>query len=138
MDEHVAKPVRARDLEAVLVRFLPDAGRRAAPAAPDDLLDEIRAAMGGGFENVVREYLADAETSLGAMRAAAARGDDRSVEAAAHRLKGSSGIVNAKRIAEICEALVDEPHDAADRLDRLGEELERTRTHLQSAVRQPG
>jgi CheY-like chemotaxis protein/HPt (histidine-containing phosphotransfer) domain-containing protein len=133
MDDHVAKPVRARDLDAVLARYLRAAGGDVPAETTGDLLDEVRAAMGAGFERVVREYLADATASLESMRAAAARCDHDTVESVAHRLKGSSGTVAAHRAAAICARIMNDPRDAAA-LDELTRELARVRVQLQSTV----
>jgi HPt (histidine-containing phosphotransfer) domain-containing protein len=43
--------------------------------------------------------------SVAAVRVACDAGDSRALEAAAHKLKGSSGTLGAKRVAEFCERL---------------------------------
>jgi signal transduction histidine kinase/DNA-binding response OmpR family regulator len=136
MDAHVAKPVRTHDLEAVLGRFLSSVDRAAEAAASTDALDEVRAAMGAGFEELVRQYLADAAASLEAMRAAAEADDERAVEAIAHRLKGSSGIVGATRIVELCEQIVGSPRAPDSQLQALSQELAQVRMRLQAAAQQ--
>jgi signal transduction histidine kinase/HPt (histidine-containing phosphotransfer) domain-containing protein len=138
MDEHVAKPVRARDLEAVLSRFLASPAPADALPAPADPLDEIRAAMGSGFDEVVERYLEDARVSLDALQGAAARGDERTIEHVAHRLKGSSGLVGALGIVQRCQGLVADPRQAAARVDDLGAELARVRERLRAAARRAG
>jgi HPt (histidine-containing phosphotransfer) domain-containing protein len=133
MDDHLVKPVRARELEAVLARFLSPAGAEAAP----DPVDAIAAAMGGAFDRLVGAYLADAAASLETLRDAAARGETETVAAVAHRLKGSSGIVGANAVAALCQALVDDPLDPAPRIERLSRELAHVRPRLLASAGQP-
>jgi CheY-like chemotaxis protein len=138
MDEHMAKPVRASELDLVLTRFV------ASPAAPDgaataaDALDETRATMGAGFAVLVRQYVADAAASLDAMRDAAERGDSSTIAAVAHRLQGSSGLVGATPIVTICQSLVDDPSEPAARVDELRGEIARLRVRLADDVEAMG
>jgi signal transduction histidine kinase/CheY-like chemotaxis protein len=128
MDDHVAKPVSVRELESILARFLrPAAALR--PAIDAAALDDIRLAMGKGFDTVADRYLEDASASLDELRGAAARRDDQGVAHAAHRLKGSSGIIAAASVVQVCQRLVDEPR-AVDAIDELEGELARVREQL--------
>lgn len=127
MDEHVAKPVRTRDLESVLDRFVAGTDGRAPAAASPHLIHEIRAAMGSGFGEVVREYLADADASLAALRDAVARGDAPVVGAIAHRLKGSSGVLAETGVVDLCQRIEDEPAAPAVANAELARELTRAR-----------
>jgi CheY-like chemotaxis protein len=135
MDAHLAKPVGARDLDAVLTRFVSSGEAVAGPAITAGALDEVRQAMGPGFATLIERYLADAGASLDALRDAAARRDDRAVEHLAHRLKGSSGLVAAATVARLCQRLVDDPREGALTIEALDEELGRVREQLQTAVR---
>jgi signal transduction histidine kinase len=136
MDEHLAKPVGARELDAVLARFLAPAGPR-EPAIPARVLDDTRAAMGAGFAVVVDRYLDDARSAMEALRAAASRRDHQAIADLAHRIKGSSGVVGARRMAQLCQHLVDDPRQA-DRIDEIDEELRRVREQLQSTEQRAG
>jgi len=135
MDDHVAKPVSMRDLETVLTRFVPVVGAAPAAAIRADALDDRRAAMGSAFGAVVTMYLEDAAASLDALRSASATGDAAAVAHVAHRLKGSSGIVAAASVAQLCQQLVDDPRAAAGTIDELAAELTRVREQLQCAAR---
>jgi signal transduction histidine kinase/CheY-like chemotaxis protein len=140
MDEHVAKPVRARELNAVLARFLtaPEPATVSSPppaAASGDAVDEVRATLGAGFDAVVRQYLEDAGASLDGLRAAAARHDRRAIEAAAHRLKGSSGLVGAVDVGRICQGLVDGSRAPETAIEELDRELAHVRSWLTAADR---
>jgi HPt (histidine-containing phosphotransfer) domain-containing protein len=119
MNDHLAKPVRGRDLEAVLDRFLPASA-----------LADTRAAMGVLFDTVVARYFEDADVSIAAMHEAAGRGDVEALAHVAHRLKGSSGIVGAHGIVRLCQELVERPQDAGVRLAALSEQLTELRDRL--------
>jgi CheY-like chemotaxis protein len=135
MDDHVAKPVSTRELEAVLTRFIATGRGAHAPAIRGDALDDVRAAMGAGFGLVVTRYLEDAASSLEALRQAVSRGDDAEVAHVAHRLKGSSGIVAATTVAGLCQRLVDDPRASGGTIDELARELARVRVELQASAR---
>jgi CheY-like chemotaxis protein len=133
MDDHVAKPVSVRELDAILAHYLRPAAA-AAPAIDASALDELRAAMGAGFDLVVGRYLDDAAASLTELRRAAAERDDKAVAHAAHRLKGSSGVIAAAGVARLCQSLVDDPQ-ATGAIDDLDDELARVREQLQAVRR---
>ncbi|MGE3277620.1 MAG: histidine kinase N-terminal 7TM domain-containing protein [Vicinamibacterales bacterium] len=137
MDGHAAKPLRSAALDGVLARYLsPATGTvtEAAKVAPHvTVLDETRGLMGPRFEEMVGRYLEDAAASLAALEGAARRGDDGEVSRTAHRLKGSSGLMNAPGLAAACQRLADDPR--APVLDTLREELARVRAGLEAAVK---
>jgi len=56
-------------------------------------------------QRIVDLYLKNLPLGVAAVREACEAGDAHALEAAAHKLKGSSGTLGAKRIAELCERL---------------------------------
>jgi CheY-like chemotaxis protein len=130
MDDHVVKPVRGRELESVLTRFLDPAPAAAPAVSPADGIGETAAAMGDAFARVADAFLADATASIRMLHGAAASDDGRAVAALAHRLKGSAGIVGARTLADLCQGLVDDPADPAPRIDALDRELALVRARL--------
>jgi HPt (histidine-containing phosphotransfer) domain-containing protein len=137
MDAHAAKPLRGAALDEVLNAYLrpaPGAGADAAPIPPSvSPLDEVRGVMGPRFEEMVRRFLEDAAVSVAALEDAARRDDGAEVSRLAHRLKGSSGFVNASGLAAACQRLADDPR--APVLDTLRAELALVRGRLEAAVK---
>jgi signal transduction histidine kinase/HPt (histidine-containing phosphotransfer) domain-containing protein len=137
MDAHAAKPLRGAALDEVLNAYLrpaPAAGADAAPSPPSvSPLDEVRGLMGPRFEEMVRRFLEDAAMSVAALEDAARRDDTAEVSRVAHRLKGSSGFVNASGLAAACQRLADDPR--APVLDTLRTELALVRGRLEAAVK---
>jgi two-component system, sensor histidine kinase and response regulator len=95
MQDHVGKPIRNADLDAILKRWLTAAPTAAAvPALPvldtEALLDRVE-----GDLEFVRDLadglLRDAPQWLASLRAAIAEGDERALEHAAHAVRGSVG-----------------------------------------------
>lgn len=69
--------------------------------APLRSLRALEAVGGPGLaDEVVGAFLESVPQSLAALREAAARGDSASLERVAHSLRGSCGIVGARRMAE--------------------------------------
>lgn len=70
-------------------------------------------------------YLRDAPQRIEAMRTAAARTDGTLLRRAAHTLKGSSGSVGIRQVAEICKMLEQlECSDSAARVEVLLQQLD--------------
>jgi signal transduction histidine kinase/CheY-like chemotaxis protein/HPt (histidine-containing phosphotransfer) domain-containing protein len=135
MDEHVAKPIRARDLDAALARFLPSAA--GAPTTADGgTLDDVRAAMGASFDRVVDAYIADGDAAVAALRTAVERHDEAAAAAVAHRLKGSSAMLGADAIVASCQQIVDDPARAAALLDSLARDFDAVRQRLRGGARE--
>ncbi len=81
----------------------------------------------------------DARSGIDAMRGAVERGDARTVERAAHTLKGSSGNMGAQRMAALCGELQDvgvsgDLTHAPELLEGLEVEFGRVRPALEAAV----
>ncbi|SDZ30129.1 PAS domain S-box-containing protein [Micromonospora pattaloongensis] len=116
MDDFLAKPLRKRELDAVLRTHLEErlaektGGQPAPDAGPDGLLDpvaleELRE-MGPGFvDRVLNSYLRNAPEVAAAISAAAARADLQELARLAHRLRGSSGTLAGRQLAATCGAL---------------------------------
>jgi HPt (histidine-containing phosphotransfer) domain-containing protein len=71
------------------------------------------------------------------MRVAVAEGDGGALSRQAHALRGSSTMVGAAAVAELCE-LLEQPHDAvasAVLVERAGEAYARTVEPLRAALR---
>jgi CheY-like chemotaxis protein len=162
MDDYVAKPVTAKELEAVLERWVsppetsqPDTGAPMTDAEPtimdgkedasldEDVLAALRQLQGAGepdvFEELIGLYLEDTPTQLAALRSAveAARAD--TVETIAHTLKGSSASMGAQNLSAICAELEgvgasgDLPK-VTRLLERLEEEFGRVRAALEAEL----
>jgi PAS domain S-box-containing protein len=109
MDDYVAKPVRVRDLEAILDRWL---GPAATEEAEDRQLDAVqlselrtRAAASGnptGLSDLVEEYLAESASQLADIRAALARRDALTARQLASSLRGASATIGAVGVADAC------------------------------------
>lgn len=140
MDDHATKPLRGAMLDSVLGRYLapaPGAAPEDTPGAPaDTALDEIRRVMGPQFGAMVRHYLDDAAASVAALEEAAQGDDFAEVSRIAHRLKGSSGLVNAAALAAACQRLAEDPR--APVINTLRAELTLARGRLEAAVERTG
>jgi PAS domain S-box-containing protein len=114
MQEHLAKPVRVRDLTDVLSRLVPggDATRSPEPVARPALIDRYRARKAETLDAV--ERLADAASA-----------DDAAVTQAAellHKLAGTAGMFGEAELGDLAKRLEDElrawPADARAALAR--------------------
>jgi signal transduction histidine kinase/DNA-binding response OmpR family regulator/HPt (histidine-containing phosphotransfer) domain-containing protein len=125
MDDYVAKPVKAEELDVVLERWLlqdeekiePDTfapGAASSTAAPvgsidQSVLEGLRELQEEGEPDILKElielFLEDVPPQLEALREAEERDDPKSVERIAHTLKGSSSNLGAVRMAAICAEL---------------------------------
>jgi two-component system, sensor histidine kinase and response regulator len=135
MDDYIAKPVRTEALIEALARFLPevDAEAVAAPPAvsaampvhssdPNQLFDprmlaRMREEVGDDTicADMVRIFLTEAPQHLQAVLDCDEHSDGETLRRAAHKLKGSSQIMGAQRLAGRC-ARIEELVRAGDRL----------------------
>jgi PAS domain S-box-containing protein len=161
MDDYIPKPVKPKELKAVLERWIPQQGPSklempatvldADPTIPDEaeapldesVLESLRELQGEGEPDILRELIAlfldDIPPQLAALREAIAGDDAHSVERIAHTLKGSSGNMGAKRMVAICSELQDvgasgNLSNAPELLERLGGEFGRVRTALEAEI----
>jgi two-component system, sensor histidine kinase and response regulator len=115
MDDYIAKPVRLEALLVVLSRFLPEAApapRDETPppmarvAGKDALIDpgmlaRLQDELGDDatWRDMVGIFLNEAPQHLQAVLDCGERGDHEALRRAAHKLKGSSQIMGAQRLA---------------------------------------
>jgi CheY-like chemotaxis protein len=119
MDGCISKPLQVAELIQVIemreLRSRPVALAGATAAAfqlerwaePDQVavVDTLRQATSWPLPDLTERYLGDGADLLNAMASAAALGDWRAVERAAHRLKSSSALVGASTLSELCDQL---------------------------------
>jgi PAS domain S-box-containing protein len=127
MDDYLSKPVKDRELEGVLNRWIAggqlapdqgtvdgrnghfDPGRSSADgvldAAQFDGLSQLAGGDLGFLGNLVDQYLIQAAAEVAALRDAVARGDPPAVRQLAHSLKGASTTIGANGVASACGAL---------------------------------
>jgi signal transduction histidine kinase/CheY-like chemotaxis protein/HPt (histidine-containing phosphotransfer) domain-containing protein len=115
MDDYLAKPLRAAELDAVLARWIPAAGTTPSPGtggtAIDDLvLDRLRSELGDvgrgpAFAGLLQRFLEDAGARLAAMAAACARAEAKTVEQEAHAIKGAASTFGAARLAQLAAVI---------------------------------
>ena len=156
MDDYVSKPVKVKELDVVLERWLlydeekveqdttaPGAGN--GTAAPNGSIDQsvlegLRELQEEGEPDILKElielFLADVPPQLKALREAEEREDAQSVERIAHTLKESSSHRGAIRMAAICAELeeIGRSGDLAPApalISRLEAELGRAHTVLE-------
>jgi HPt (histidine-containing phosphotransfer) domain-containing protein len=119
MDDYLAKPVRTEVLAEVLARWLP-IGLPLPPTPPIDdddptppprpalletsVLRRMREEIGDDatVDDVVGIYLSEAPVHLRAVADALAAGNADALRLVVHKLKGSSLIIGAQRIAAAC------------------------------------
>jgi len=153
MDDYVAKPVKAEELDRVLRLWTTPADRTAGteaaegPDAPDvappldpTVLETLRSLQDEGEPDLVAElagmFLDDAARRLEDLRDAIGEEDGGKVRGVSHALKGSSGNMGATRVHEVCAELEGAGESgnlaATPRLlERLEEELALARPALE-------
>jgi len=160
MDDYITKPVRAEAVAAVLARWVTRpvtdgaatggaaTGGAAAPGptlrspldqSQVDLLRSLDDGTGAVLGEIVDRYLVQATEARGELVAAAAEGDARSLERAAHRVKGASMNVGATALAAVCDELESQARSAQPAatdglLERFDAELDRARGALNLLV----
>ncbi|MGB3681619.1 MAG: PAS domain S-box protein [Rubrobacteraceae bacterium] len=160
MDDYVAKPVKAGELDGLLKRWLPEEADL-GPAASDptvhaedgqaedghvldpDVLESLRGLQEPGEPDILAElaelFLEDATAQIGALREAVETGDAQAILRLAHALKGSSGNMGAKETSRICARLeelgrLENTNSAGDLLDQLEIEFDAARTALEALI----
>lgn len=134
MDAHVSKPFDAKNLVAVIEQVVASTEKesRSSPAQGDPqtalrarILENI-----GGSEDLLRTlagiFQEEAPQAMAEIRAAVETDDPKRAGHAAHKLRGSAGVLEAQRIVELTTEIEyrNEPHDH-ERLQRLADELDR-------------
>jgi PAS domain S-box-containing protein len=115
MDGYISKPIRARDFFAEIARCLHETGSHSPtienPPQPEaEVLDQdllLQRVEGDRelFAEMIGLFLKDAPRSLESIRAALGRGDMRTLEQAAHCLKGAAGNLAAQPVANVTSQL---------------------------------
>ncbi|MDW7709560.1 MAG: PAS domain S-box protein [Deferrisomatales bacterium] len=139
MDDYLCKPFDPYALDAILAGWMSGptvgAGGLASDAPPEqreDLARRLEDWLGrlplDKAWKLVEVFRKTTSERVTAMRAALARGDGSGLAAAAHTLRGSALLFDAKRVAELCarlEALGEsgELEEAADLIEELQGEL---------------
>ena len=153
MDDYVAKPVKAEELEAILERWVSKADEGSAstedpeedPLDPLDrsVLATLRQLQEEGepdiLDELIERFLTDVPPQLVALKEAVEAGDAHSVERIAHTLRGSTANMGAVRMEAICAELEEmgrsEDLGAALRqIPRLEEEIGHVRTVLEQEL----
>jgi CheY-like chemotaxis protein/HPt (histidine-containing phosphotransfer) domain-containing protein len=153
MDDYIAKPVRANELEEVLRRWVsivePAIEEKGASTDGEsnsgnfvldpEVLKSLEELEGDGERGLLAElagmFLEDAENRLETMHRAVGEGDANAIRESSHALKGSSANLGAWRMQDICNRLQElsesrELRQVPELLERLEEEIERARPEL--------
>jgi two-component system, sensor histidine kinase and response regulator len=108
MDDFLSKPVKPRDIDAALARWIPARTATSDVMVLDhEVLQELRSLTPDGelLADIVATYLAAVPDHLGELHAAVAAGDAGAVRQSAHRLRGESSAVGAAEVANLCRTL---------------------------------
>ena len=144
MDDYVAKPVKLRDLERVLVPGDPGSSPATSSAAAVDSrqLQSLRALDGGDglfLSSVVESFHVSSVQALRALAAAVEAGDIDALAREAHKLKGEASTLGAGGVAGVCAALESLPSPldvsaARELVARVERELGLVRATLQAEI----
>ncbi len=161
MDDYLSKPVKAKELDEVLNRWVLEQSAAGQPSQEEtdglagssggggaDLLDRtvlagLRELQEEGDPDIVAElaevFFEDAEVRLADLGEALERADAGSIERSTHALKGSSANLGATGMARICAKLQEAGASgdlvgAAELLGQLEEEFGRVRPALEDQV----
>jgi len=135
MDDYLSKPVSWDDLERILKRRLVLSGSSACStiSAVDHVrLHEITAGYDGLRDDLVADYLGQADDILGEIQGAICNQDSEAVRRLAHKLRGSSAICGMTAINGPLERLESDPSNQSNRLilDECWDALGRIRREL--------
>jgi signal transduction histidine kinase/DNA-binding NarL/FixJ family response regulator len=158
MDDYISKPIRRRDLVAVVTRSTSregltsrDPGRsgervsdpptaESAAALDPSMISELKDLddEGGGISQLGQSFLVHVSTGVEELRGGVERGDASLVASICHRLQGSSATFGASIMAGMFAELEGAVHTGAlerapDILRRLDAELSRVRPALTAA-----
>jgi len=147
MDDYVSKPIRVEELIAALDRSGGQAPEPSRPAATDVLdastLEQLRTAMGSGFEELLSTFVEDARQLVDTLRRSLGRREVDAFRRAAHSLKSNAASFGATALSGLARDLEAMARSgsldgAAPRLERLGAECERVMRALREPKREPG
>ena len=135
MDDYLTKPLRTRDLEAMVRTWAGDAATAPARARPSEEALQVRARVREmtDDEDTAREvvdlFLSGAADGLRELRRGEAAGDATAVLRAAHKIKGSARNVGAEELAALAERMEERSDDRAP--DALSGLLREAEAHLE-------
>jgi CheY-like chemotaxis protein len=147
MDDYVSKPIRVEELIAALDRSagqMPEPVRGVAADVLDTAtLEQLRAAMGAGFGELLVTFLEDSQELMATLRRALGRRDVDGFRRAAHSLKSNAASFGATTLASLARDLETLARSggldgAEPRIERLGVECERVTRALREVSREPG
>ncbi|HWI03026.1 MAG TPA: response regulator, partial [Acidimicrobiales bacterium] len=117
MDDFLSKPVKPRDLGAMLARWVEPPAEARGPVLDQEVLEELRSLTPDGslLADIVDTYLGTVPDHIAELGDAVAAGDAGAVHQCAHRLRGESSAVGALELARLCRSL--EEHSITGRLD---------------------
>jgi PAS domain S-box-containing protein len=140
MDGYLTKPVRLQLLDAAVRTWARGAEPGAAPPAPLAADPSLRVLEAQGGAEVVLEvvdlFLQTTPQRLEEMRGALRCGDARSLEVAAHSLKGAAAQLGARGMSDLCSQVMAvcrtaSPYAARELLDALEAEWRAERANFQ-------
>lgn len=110
VDGYLTKPLEPAALVRVLQGSLPlpkPASQEEDPPLDPVILAQMRAVFSSpeAWQEMIQTYRQDSEALLGSLRQALEQRDPQAIARLAHRLKGSSSTLGAKRLAELCQQL---------------------------------
>lgn len=110
VDGYLTKPLEPATLVRVLQGSLPlpkPASQEEDPPLDPVILAQMRAVFSSpeAWQEMIQTYRQDSEALLGSLRQALEQRDPQAIARLAHRLKGSSSTLGAKRLAELCQQL---------------------------------
>ena len=147
MDDYLTKPVKHREIERMLNRWIgggqpvpdqsslngpggnlhpgPDSSDGVLDAAKFDALRQLAPDDPGFLDKLVEHYLAQSTAEIAELRDAVGRGNPTAIGELAHSLKGASATVGASAVASACAALEEAAKlNGMEGLRRLVDELE--------------
>jgi PAS domain S-box-containing protein len=110
VDGYLTKPLEPAALVRVLQGSLPlpiPASQEEDPPLDPVILAQVRAVFSSpeAWQEMIQTYRQDSEALLGSLRQALEQRDPQAIARLAHRLKGSSSTLGAKRLVELCQQL---------------------------------
>jgi CheY-like chemotaxis protein/HPt (histidine-containing phosphotransfer) domain-containing protein len=158
MDDYMSKPIRVAELMAALERGAargPDAraggatgsgragaDRTSAPVLDRAAFEQLRAAMGAGFDELRSTFVEDSRELVGTMRRALGTKDADTFRRAAHSLKSNAASFGAMTLSALAKDLETLARSgsldgAAARVERLAGECDRVARAVQEVEREP-
>ncbi len=146
MDDFLSKPIKLDVLKAKLHHWLLDANATPSegsrlPVLDEEVLNELRDNIGDNLSGLFEVFLEDIPTYIRAVEKSIDDDDPGALVEAAHAIKGSSGNIGAKRLAEIARQLEQQGRsgfigDAGHLVAVLQAELTKVRNALQKEAHQ--